>query len=139
LRWFAHPIRPDVMLPLRMSSYFLGQEHSTSRIYVDMPVVFKTDLHRINFIRISLNVFEEILFAQSDSINRYIRLVRSREGSSIRTHAEATTIPSNEQRMWELHDVDYMEYLNKNKTSIANRPEFAPSALLIADHLIQCR
>jgi len=139
LRWFAHPIRPNVMLPLRMSSYYLGQAHTTSRIYIDMPVVFKTDLDSVNYIRISLNVFEEILFAQSDSINRFIRLVRTRNGSSVRTHAEATTIPSNEQRMWELHDRDYMEYHSKNKKSIDNQPKFAPSALLVADHLIQCR
>jgi hypothetical protein len=137
IRWFKHPIRSNVMIPLRMRSHFLGVLHPTSRIYVDMPVVFEANLNSVNFIRVSLNVFEEIIFAQPDNARNFVKLVRTRNGSAVRTRAQLSSVPTDVDRLWELHDSDYMNYYTRNKEFvIEDKPEYWSSAMAVADHLI---
>lgn len=137
IRWFRHPIRSNVMIPLRMRSHFLTVLHPTSRIYVDMPVIFETDLNTVKYIRVSLNVFEEIVFAQPDNARKFVRINRVRNGGAVQTRAELTTAPDDADALWALHDRDYMTYYNRNKEFVTeDRPEYWSSAIQIADHLI---
>lgn len=136
VRWFKHPVRPNVMLPLRMSSYFLTVNHPNSRIYVDLPVVFQ-GTNNMRIIRISLHVFENVLYSQKSKHGNFVSLDRSRGPGGVNTVVSGHGEPSDPDLIWSAWDSEYIPYFEKARAFIENQPQFWRTALTVADHLIK--
>lgn len=137
IRWFKHPIRPNVMLPLRMSTYFLTVEHPNSRIYVDLPVVFKHNAKEMRIIRISLNVFENIMFSQKSEHGNFVSLDRKRGSGGVQTLVVDYGEPTHPDAVWLVWNTDYIPYFNKARDFVYRQPAYRATALAVADHLIK--
>tara|TARA_B100000700_G_scaffold88627_1_gene100030 strand:+ start:137976 stop:138743 length:768 start_codon:yes stop_codon:yes gene_type:complete len=137
IRWFPHPIRPGVMLPLRLDSYYLTVDHPVSRIYVDVPVILMKDKSRLNYIRVSLTVFETILDSQVGEHGRVIELTRTQERGERLTVARDVGEPYNAARMWQTFGPQHHRKFEALSCSVETKPEFRKSALIVADHLIK--
>lgn len=135
IRWFDHPLRPGTMLPLRLNSYILGQEHPTTRMYVDVPVVFQNS-GSLNYIRVSLTVFEIILESQTGIFGRWCQLMKN-AGSTTFIDRGA---PSKEEHdaMWQ-HFSTHEEMFEHNKHLAGDDSVGRDAARIVADYLIHSK
>lgn len=139
LRWFKHPVRQGLRVPLRMSSYEMRDTHPQSRSYVDLPVVFKDTPTQLSFIRISLVVFEQIYFACVSGEPAFIKLQRTKKHGQTHTDVMRTShvLPQTMKTMWDdVYENQYMPFYKKSLAFLSTQPKFADSAVAVADHLI---
>jgi len=132
LRWFDHPLRPGTKLPLRLNSYLLGQDHPTSRMYVDIPVMFHND-PAMRYIRVSLIVFEIILESQTGVFGRWCQLTKSGGQSSFLDRGAPTK--DEYENMWG-HFGQHEDMLRLN-IHLANDDSVGrDAAKIVADYMI---
>lgn len=136
VRWFKHPLRPGTMLPVRLETFFLGIDHPVSRIYIDVPVVFK-GRNYLSYMRVSLTVFEIILGSQVGQYGKWCQL--SKEGSvEVETRAVDKGVPTVEEHtsMWDLFSV-HEEMFDRNKKYVESNTPGKFAARVVADHLVK--
>lgn len=136
IRWFPHPTRPRVMMPLRFYSHRLTEDHPSSRMYVDVPVVFQSDIVNIQTVRISLTVFESILFSMSDDTGAFITLRRKKNKSGIQTEIIKHEATLTEEYIDYLWNEKYLPNHNKARPFLIEQTDAYKTALAVADHLI---
>lgn len=136
IRWFPHPTRPRVMLPLRFHSHRLTEDHPSSRMYVDVPVVFQSDIVNIQTVRISLTVFESILFSMQDDVGTFITLRRKKNKSGIQTEIIKHESTLTEEYIDYLWNEKYLPNHNKARPFLSEQTDAYKTALAVADHLI---
>lgn len=141
IRWFRDPLRPGRMLPLRLSTHYLGVEHPTSRIYVDVPVVLDPLRSRtFAYIRVSLLVFEILLESQAGEYGSIATLQTVQENNR-KTTSSTNWSDCDKAQHEDLFEEFYGKHLETNERlrKYVKHNDNAHSASLIADHLVGFR
>lgn len=142
IRWFRHPFRPNIRIPLRFNTFRLSDPHPSSRMYVDLPVIVPSDSDEIHMFRLSALVFDRLAFEVGANSDGYWSLSRSRNrfnpaGAHWDIKKECDASFDLCTHNWALFERLYVPYAKTAEVGLSNLPDYKTSALIVADHIVR--
>lgn len=136
LRWFHHPKKQGINVPIVFDTLPLSQFHS-NKGYVYLPILSVDDVN-LQFIRVSMIVFSQIRTAWEKSGDHYMKLDRSHDKGKIFTKAITTKNCGDFvlHRAQQIYETEYPQFAQEVEQYRSTLPEYRETIMDVADYIL---